>query len=102
MTRRWRRHGLLLLLVGLIALGGCAAGLQYRQIGQTYPPRGSADAIKIFDRAEPPEPYDRVGQITWDYRRAEVTPPPPQETAPPPPPKAPARRARAPGEPGAA
>ena len=75
MTPGPRRPGLLLLLVGLIALGGCAAGLQYQQIGQTYPPRGSSDAVKIFDRAEPPEPYDRVGQITWDYRRSKFTPP---------------------------
>jgi hypothetical protein len=66
-------------LVGLaLALGllaGCAAGMQYRQIGPTYPPRGSAAAIQLIERGEPAEPYDRIGQITWEYQREKFSPP---------------------------
>jgi hypothetical protein len=64
-----------LLLFGLALLGGCAAGMQYQQIGPTYLPRGTAGEVKIFEKGEPPEPYDRIGQITWDYRRSKFTPP---------------------------
>ncbi len=74
MELRSRRTVLVLLLLGLPLLGGCAAGMQYQQVGPTYAPRGSASDVKIL-KAEPPEPYDRVGQINWDYRRSKFTPP---------------------------
>jgi hypothetical protein len=74
-----RRTVLVLLLLGLPLLGGCAAGMQYQQVGPTYAPRGSASEVKIFEKGEPPEPYDRVGQITWDYQRSKFTPPQLQE-----------------------
>ena len=63
------------LLFGCTVLAGCAAGLQYVQVGPTYPPRGSASEVKVFDRVEPPEPYERLGEIRWDYRRKKFTPP---------------------------
>jgi hypothetical protein len=74
-----RRVLLVLLLFGLPLLGGCAAGMQYQQVGPTFPPRGTAADVKIIEKGEPSEPYDRVGQITWDYRRSKFTPPKLQE-----------------------
>jgi hypothetical protein len=70
-----------LLLFGLPLLGGCAAGMQYQQVGPTYAPRGTVGEVKIFEKGEPPEPYDRIGQITWDYRRSKFTAPQLQEIA---------------------
>jgi hypothetical protein len=68
-----RRHGVLAVLVALW-LSGCAAGLQYTA-EKSYPPRGTAADVKVFEKAEPPEPYERIGQITWDYSRSKFTPP---------------------------
>lgn len=62
-------------LVGVAVLGGCAAGMQYVQVGPTYPPRGTAAQVQVFDRTEPPAPYERLGEIRWDYRRRKFTPP---------------------------
>ena len=49
-----KRYGLFVVLIALW-LGGCAAGLQYTS-EKTYPPRGTAANVQIFDRREPPEP----------------------------------------------
>jgi hypothetical protein len=69
-----------IVLVGLcVALvAACAAGLQYTS-EKTYPPRGTAEGIQVFDRREPPEAYERLGQITWDYQRTKFSPPNLQE-----------------------
>jgi hypothetical protein len=69
-----RRVILGLLCVGLLA-GGCASGIEYKSLGPSYPPRGTAEGIKIFDRVEPPEPYDRIGTISGEYQRRKFTPP---------------------------
>ena len=70
-------------IVGLVFLSGCVAGgMQYQQIGQTYPRRGSADDIRIFEKTEPPEQYDRVGQIVWDYSRRKFDAPTVREILP--------------------
>jgi hypothetical protein len=71
-----KRHGLLVVLIVLVALGlgGCAAGLQYVS-EKTYPPRGTAAEVQVFEKREPPEPYERLGQVTWDYSRSKFTPP---------------------------
>jgi hypothetical protein len=63
------------LLIGVALLAGCAGGLRYTATGPTYPPRGTAGDVKLFDRVEPPEPYERLGQLTWEYRRSKFTPP---------------------------
>jgi hypothetical protein len=68
-----RHRGVLVVLIALW-LAGCAAGLQYAS-EKTYPPRGTAAGIQVFEGREPPEPYERLGQITWDYSRSKFTPP---------------------------
>jgi hypothetical protein len=65
----------LVLLLGLTVLAGCAAGMQYRQTGPSYPPRGSADQIEVYDRTPPPRPYEQIGEITYDYQRRKFQPP---------------------------
>jgi hypothetical protein len=60
--------------IGLILLAGCAAGLQY-VAEKSYPPRGTADAVQIFNQKEPAEAYERLGTITWDYSRQKFTAP---------------------------
>jgi len=69
------RRVLVPVLLALTGLTACAGGLRYTQVGPTYPPRGTASGVQLFDRVEPPEPYERLGQIAWDYRRAKFTPP---------------------------
>jgi hypothetical protein len=69
------RKRLVPLLLGLAVLAGCAAGMQYRQTGPTYPPRGSTAEIALFDRVEPPQPYERLGEINWEYHRRKFTQP---------------------------
>jgi hypothetical protein len=73
------RRGLLIVLSALW-LAGCAAGLQYTS-EKTYPPRGTAADVKIIEKGEPPEPYERIGQITWEYQRRKFTPPQLEEIA---------------------
>jgi hypothetical protein len=48
----------------------------------TYPPRGSASDVRLIEKGEPPEPYERLGQLTWDYRRSKFEPPTLQEILP--------------------
>jgi hypothetical protein len=67
------RYGVLAVL-GALWLAGCAAGLQYTS-EKTYPPRGTAAEVKIFEKVEPPEPYERIGKISWDYQRRKFEPP---------------------------
>jgi hypothetical protein len=68
------RRRLLLIGLGLVWLAGCASGPKY-VAERSYPPRGTAAGIQVFDRREPPEPYDRLGQLSWDYQRSKFTPP---------------------------
>jgi len=74
LNRAMKRYGLFVVVLGALWLGGCAAGLQYTS-EKTYPPRGTAADVKIFNRSEPPEPYERLGQVTWDYSRSKFTAP---------------------------
>ena len=77
--KRQLRAGIALLAF----LGGCVAGgMQYQQIGQTYPHRGSASDVRIFEKTEPPEQYDRIGQIVWDYSRRKFDAPTLREILP--------------------
>jgi hypothetical protein len=69
-------------LLSLVFLTGCATGLQYQALGPTYPPRGSASDVRLIEKGEPPEPYERLGQLTWDYRRSKFEPPTLQEILP--------------------
>jgi hypothetical protein len=69
-----RRAILGLLCVGLL-LGGCASGLEYKSLGPSYPPRGTAEGIQVFDRVEPPAPYDRIGTISGEHQRRKFMPP---------------------------
>jgi hypothetical protein len=62
------------LLAGLL-LGGCAGGLQYKSLGPSHPPRGTPEQIQVFDRVEPPTPYDRIGQLSGEHQRRKFTPP---------------------------
>jgi hypothetical protein len=69
-----------LVVLGALWLAGCAAGLQYTA-EKSYPPRGTAAEVKIFDKVEPPEPYEKIGQISWDYQRRKFEPPQLKEIA---------------------
>ena len=69
------RRSAVLLAIGVALLAGCAAGLRYEQVGPTYPPRGSTSDVQIIERGEPSRPYERLGQITWDYERNKFDPP---------------------------
>lgn len=68
------RRRVLLCVVGIVVLAGCASGPKY-VAERMYPPRGTAADVQVFDRREPPEPYERLGQLTWDYQWSKFTPP---------------------------
>ena len=74
MTSRPLTYRLLLSVVAVVVLAGCGSGPRY-VAERTYPPRGTPADVQVFDRREPPEPYERLGQLTWDYRRSKFTPP---------------------------
>ena len=68
------RRRVFVIMLGVMWLAGCASGPQY-VAERTYPPRGTAEGVQLFDRREPPEPYERLGRLTWDYQRSKFTPP---------------------------